>query len=427
MEVVEVPPVPDKYDIIPIHASDVSTFLACRRRWDWSSPARNNLRKRVEIEGVNPNLWFGSGIHYALEMYYHPVLQRDPVEAFTTWFNIQWHGGLVAEEWLERTYDIKAILMPDQHEVKVDVGSMTAIEDSQPMYTIRGLRDLLPDPNQDEFMALFDLGVGMMTFYREYAPKNDDFVVISPEAKFSVPLMRPDNGRIMYAVDTREQSPNYGKKLEVHARGQRDAIVHRPTAGKYCIIDHKTAAKIDEDYFVKLDTDPQCSTYIWASQQEAQIYDLPYKNVDEVIYQALRKVYPKPPTALNNSTPSLNRTEESTTAEMFLEFIKEGALEVWYESNEKAQGYYSWLLANGDENFVVRRIAHRNKAMIANTGYHLGQIATEMLDPKLPIYPRFTGDYSCTRCMFRAPCIAEEDGSGSDYMIDNGYERNRGR
>jgi hypothetical protein len=395
--------VPDKYDIIPIHASDVSAFLRCRRYWDWTSPARNNLRKRVEIDGINVPLWFGSGIHYALEMFYNPVLSRDPVEAFETWFNYQWEGGIVTHEWLERTYDVKPITQGDTD-----------------MFSIRGLRDMHPDPSHEEFMEYKELGIGMMTFYKEYAAKNDNFIVVSPEAKFSVPL-----GFEM--IDYREQSPNYGKKVEVHARGMRDAITYSEETGKYAIMDHKTAAKVDEDYFTKLDTDPQCSTYIWASIEEAKMYDLPYKEIDSVLYNVLRKTFPRPPTPLKNLTPSVNRTEEGTTAELFEAYVRENGLVEWFENNDKAQGYYSWLLEIGDSNFIQRQITYRNKAMIENTGNNIRAIAKEMLNPKLAIYPHFSGDFMCTRCAFRAPCIAKEDGSDVDFLIDNGYERNRGR
>ena len=99
------PVVPDKYDIIPIHTSDVASFLRCRRYWNWSSPAKNNLRTRADVSGINPNLWFGTGIHYALEKFYSPGLKRDPVEAWQTWFAYQWDGGIVTTELLEHTYD----------------------------------------------------------------------------------------------------------------------------------------------------------------------------------------------------------------------------------------------------------------------------------------------------------------------------------
>lgn len=201
------PPIPSKYDVVPIHASDVSHYMKCRRYWDWSSPARNNLRRKVQIYGVDPNLWFGTGIHFTLQCYYDPVLSRDPVETWQTWYQWQWEGGLINKDELEMSYDPN----PKQ---------------TGEVYQIRGLRDLLPDPNLEEFETLRDLGIGMMEFYKEYANRHDDFVVITAEAMFSVPLG-------FEVKDIREQSPNYGKKLEVHARGKRDAIIYVPEFKKF--------------------------------------------------------------------------------------------------------------------------------------------------------------------------------------------------
>ena len=86
--------VPTKWNIIPVHASDRATFKYCRRQWAWSSPSRLNLVPKVDVFGIRENLWFGTGIHHALEKYYSPV-REDPEVAFTTWFNLQWNGGLV--------------------------------------------------------------------------------------------------------------------------------------------------------------------------------------------------------------------------------------------------------------------------------------------------------------------------------------------
>src|SRR5438477_5905716 len=94
---------PGKELIVPVHQSDRGTFRRCRRRWNWSSPMRNNLRTRADISGVSMPLWFGSGIHYALEQYYHPAVKRDPVEAFIEWFELQWNGGDTDDP--NRSYD----------------------------------------------------------------------------------------------------------------------------------------------------------------------------------------------------------------------------------------------------------------------------------------------------------------------------------
>lgn len=407
------PDIPSKWDIIPIHSSDVAAFKQCRRRWNWSSPTRNNLRRRVEIHGISFPLWFGTGIHYALEKFYDPALRRDPVETFLTWFEVQWNGGIVTEEWLETTYDIHPRL----------VGETTGdAKNVVQEWKILGLKDMLPDPFPEEFEQHKLLGVGMLEYYKDYAARNDDFIVLAAESTYSIPLD-------FEVVDQREDSPNYGSKVEVHARGKRDCIAVWPEYDVFGIIDHKTAARIDEAYFAKLDKDEQCSNYLWATIQEAKMYDLPWngKRVDRVIYNAIRKNYPKPPTPLKNGFPSLNRQEEGTTANLFMQYVTENGLEEWFESTEKAQSYYNYLLSEAETAFIQRDLVTRNKFEIEATGRHLRMIAKEMLAPDLKIYPNPTGHFGCIHCAFRAPCIAADDGSDWIGMLTDGFETNRDR
>jgi PD-(D/E)XK nuclease superfamily len=413
-EIVASPPViPSKWDIIPIHGSDIASFKRCRRYWDWTSPARNNLRRRVDIHGIRMDLWFGTGIHYALEMYYDPVLQRDPVESWLTWYQYQLEGGTVTEEWLDRTYDIHPQIAGVEYDVAPQV------------WRIRGLRDLLPNWEmvEEEFLHHKELGVGMMTFYKDWAVKNDDFVTVAAESVYSIPLG-------FEAIDTREDSPNYGRPLEVHARGKRDAIIYYPQYERFGINDHKTAGRIDDAYFKKLEKDEQCSNYLWATIQEAQLYDLPWKGrlVDRVLYTALRKNYPHPPTVLKSGFLSLDRQKEGTTAELFKEaIIGNSNLEYWFQTNDKAQAYYTYLCETADDMFVQRDLVTRNIHEIKATGEHLKMIAKEMLSPDLNIYPNPTGEFRCLECAFRSPCIAADDGSDWQGMLADGYEVNRGR
>lgn len=420
-EVVTRPPaIPSKWDIIPIHGSDVASFKRCRRYWDWTSPARNNLRRRVDIHGVNMALWFGTGIHYALEMYYDPMLKRDPVESFKTWYNYQWEGGIVGEEWLERTYDIH----PRLHKFTHDALAQAEAGDPDDHWHIRGLKELLPNVElvQEEFEAHRELGIGMLTFYKDWALEHDDFITVAAESTYSIPLG-------FDAVDMREDSPNYGKTLQVHARGKRDAVIYFPQYDKFGINDHKSAVRIDEAYFKKLEKDEQCSNYLWATIQESKLYDLPWKDhvVDRVLYTALRKNYPKPPTVLQSGFLSLDRQKEGTTAELFqAAVIGNPNLEEWFRGNEKAQAYYTYLCEMGDSAFVQRDLVTRNKYEIENTGKHLAMVAKEMLnDPS--IYPNPTGEFRCLECAFRNPCIAADDGSDWKGMLADGYEQNRDR
>lgn|SRR5574337_49286 len=409
--------IPSKYDVIPIHASDIASFLRCRRYWDWSSPTRTNLRHKVELHGINQNLWFGSGIHYALEHFYDPILKRDPVESFQTWFGLQWYGGECWEDYLSQTYD------PDPQLIGGELG-IKKFEGRGSQYKIRGLNDLLPDPIQDEWFAFRELGIGMMEYYKNYAKRNDEFEVVATESTFSIPLE-------FKAVDIREESPNFGKKIDVHLRGKRDAILFYPDRKdpkkQYSIHDYKTASKVDEDYFLKLENDAQCTTYVVASIKEAERYKLPWTNISEVLYTALRKVYPKPPTITSRGFPSINRNDESCTAEMFLEAVEEQGLIDWYNNDEKAQAYYEFLVEQGEKRFIQRDFAYRNKTQVDIAFKELQMQAKEMLDPNLKIYKHPTGFSSCTRCQFRAPCLAMDDGSDWKGMLIQGYENNRSR
>lgn len=409
------PVLPDKYDIIPIHGSDMAAYKRCRRYWDWTSPARNNLRRRVEIHGVNIPLWFGTGIHYALEKMYDPLLKHDPVESFTTWYEYQWNGGMVTEDWLDLTYDINPRYGGEW------IGDPGDVKTIHKTWNIRGLRELLPNVEvvQEEFEFHRELGIGMMEFYKHYAEKNDDFIVVAAESSFSIPLE-------FEALDRREESPNYGKMLEVHARGKRDAVVYFTETDKFALIDHKTAERVDEDYFAKLDMDEQCSTYLWATLHEQ---DAPWtaKTVDRVIYQALRKRYPKPPTITTKDLPSINRQQEGTTAEMFKDSILGHPMrEAWFQQDEKAQNYYTFLLEQGDENFITRELVTRNKYEIASTERHIKMIAQEMVGDPM-IYPNPNGTWLCLHCAFRSPCISANDGSDWQGMLSDGYEQNRDR
>ena len=418
------PEIPSKYDIIPIHNSDRGSFRRCRRYFDWSSPTRSNLSLRADLMGINTDLFFGTGIHWALEQYYTPGLRHDPVESWKTWFSIQWQGGLVGEEGLDRVYDLEPKPSVSQQEFT----ALQAGEDIKPsLWIVRGLEDILPDPDGYVYDELYNLGVAMMEGYKLIAAKNDGFEVLVAEHDFSIPIWDYENDCILKAVDLREQSPNYGNVLEVHNRGRMDAIYVKPN-GKIGILDHKTSSRIDEEFFIKLETDEQCTSYLYAGEVEAKFYNLPYAGepMEEVIYNVLRKAAPKEPTMVRGGLFSVNRNEESATYEMLSAFMQEHGI-VYDELPEKHKGYIAWLRDVGDEQFYVRKLVRRNKAQLRNAGFRLYLESMDMLDDKLRIYPNLSNSYKCLRCAFRAPCLAKEAGYDYEDMIRNNYTRTRDR
>lgn len=430
----QAPPAPSKWDVIPIHTSDRATFNDCRRRWDWSSPARLNLTRKVRIHGITWPLFFGTAIHYALEQFYNPVLRQDPVAEFTAFMDLHWNGGIVTED------DI----------TKFGLGDREPRVDSEGNWHVHGLNILLPQADALElYEHHLDMGQGMMRFYKDYAQREDNFTVISVEHDFSVPILQ-QNGKALYMPDRRKmpddwtwmnasQEENiYGPLAyvgendgiiykQVHARGRTDKVIQDNETGQFGIHDYKTVGRqLDEDYFRHLDLDEQCTTYLHCGEREAEMHDLEYRQLDFIIYEALMKGYPKPPTVLKSGLPSIARSTETTTAEMFEGFIKEKGFEVIYNTDVKMQAYYEFLLTEGDARFINRMPVHRNATQKRNCGSRLHDVALDMLDSPR-IYANPSKDYSCLNCAFRGPCIMAEDGSDYISVLEDAYQGNYDR
>jgi hypothetical protein len=245
------------------------------------------------------------------------------------------------------------------------------------------------------------------------------------EHDFSVPIYQPDG-----PIFRREDHRQAGFVLPVHARGRMDVIVQDLETGQYGIFDHKTASRIDDDYFRHLDLDDQLTTYWWAAEQEAKEYDLEYKKIDFAVVNAIRKAFPRPPTILKNGMPSVDRQNESTTAYLFEKHIKDHGLEIIFNSpgdkGEKLRSYYSYLVEMGDKLFIQRDVVMRNETEIRNCGTRLYFEAMDMLNNPA-LYHNPSKDYRCLNCVFRPPCKAMEAGYDWQNMLDDGYESNYDR
>lgn len=423
---------PSKWDIIPIHTSDRATFKDCRRRWYWSSPAMQNLIPKTSINGIYFPFWFGTGIHWSVERSYDPILKEDPESVFDAWYHLQVNGGEVHEDELEMFADRTPIYNANTN-----------------TWTVRGLTEILPFDQSEELEEHHQVGLGMMRYYKDYAEREDDFTVISLEHTFSVPILDP-TGAPLYMVDTRPMpegwEPNltegniYGPLMreldydmgdryekQVHARGRTDMVVQGNNTGNYAIFDHKTAGKaLDESYFDHVDLDEQCTTYLWTSEMEAKMYDLEYTEMAGIVYQALRKAYPTPPTITTRNLPSLNRAEEHTNPQLFEAAVKELGLETWLATDVKAQQYYTYLVENGDKQYIMRKDVKRSKIQKDNAALRIYMEAMDMLSNPY-IYPNPKKEWSCLKCAFRAPCIATEKGYDYEDMLNDGFETNHDR
>lgn len=433
----KLPTNPSKWNIIPIHSSDRATFKDCRRRWVWSSPSHLNLVRKASMYGIIKPLWFGTGIHKALERYYNPAIRDDPAIAWESWFNLQWYGGEVSQE------EIKEFIDREPQPVTNHLGELTG------NYRVMGLSDILPDAyrNEEEFLELKELGIGMMNFYKDWSEVNDNFAVILVEHDFSVPVL-DKSGTPMYAIDNRmmpdnwepnfdegnefgpymrevgnidKLAPDFYIQKQVHVRGRMDKIIQEHESGRYGIRDYKTTSRLGEDYFRHLELDEQCTSYLGFGQLEARLHNLEFKELEFIDYQAILKAVPKPPSVLQNGTPSLARTTETTTAKMFEDYINSGGLRSWFEIDVKAQNYYSWLLELGDDRFIKTTRTWRSNIQRFNAMIRLHAEAKDMLDPNMVPYPNPTKNYSCLNCVFRLPCLQAESGDDYTLTLEDGY------
>jgi hypothetical protein len=92
-----------------------------------------------------------------------------------------------------------------------------------------------------------------------------------------------------------------------------------------------------------------------------------------------------------------------------------------FERDQKMQSYYEWLLKMGDKRYIWPEVVWRNPTQRINAGIRMYYEALDMLNPDLILYPNPTKAYGCLNCLFRAPCIAAEDGSDYKSIIEEGY------
>ena len=340
---------------IPIHTSDRITFKKCRRKWDFSSPIRQGYKRK---EGAKP-LEFGTAIHAALEVYYNPE----------TW------------NWLK----------DDRREVVHGLVLMAFVQTNKLHRLARG--ENISEEDKEDFAERQALGIGMLQNYFLWAPDNDAwFTPVCVEQKFEVPI----DGVWGHLDD----QPMYRGKLDVLAVDKDDW---------YWIIDHKTAARLEEQGpFLELDE--QCGSYAWAVQKQLGI------RVAGVIYNELYKGHPLPPNLNKNQREgrwySVNR-QQDTSYEM--------ALHTLTEANEPLHLYEDYLtfLRNDGKQYVRRTITQRSQEELENLGMQIaGEVVDMLEDPK--IYPN-PDKFSCRWCDYQLPCLATNDGSDVKWILKENY------
>jgi len=229
------------------------------------------------------------------------------------------------------------------------------------------------------------LGEGMLKHYCEYWQDKDTFTPLKTEIEFEVPV--PGLQDTVY-------------------QGRIDALVEDQHGG-YWIVDHKTRGQFGGTDHYELDE--QSGSYCWALQEMLGL------KIEGVIFNELLKSVPKKPELLVRGGLSKNRSQR-TTYELYLQALK--------DNNIAPHDYLDFLefLREKGNPFFRRIQVHRSQTELKNLGEQIRQEALDMFDPNLRIYPA-PGMFNCMGCSYRLPCLAINDGSDVQWIIEANFKK----
>lgn len=350
----------DKTDrTIYLHNSDRTTFKRCRRKWDFSSPFRKNLRTKVEN---HKPFWFGSAIHFAFEDY---------------------HG-----------YN--------------RFGSLNAAFDA---YT----ESFNPADLPDDIDELKELGHNMLDHYGSWIfTLEDRFETVWIDGKPQVEVTFD-----LLFEDLTELAPD---GIKIAYGGTFDRVV-QDKDGKWYILDYKTAkvfdtAKLPTDQ--QISAYLWAAEQIYQREFEGFVYVQLHKSPPKP--PKLLKNGKVSTAKLQRTTKMLylRKLQEVYGYEDYL--FKASEEELDYLLNlDKEYNENQNLEQFGDCGLLVS-IVHRSQTHIENTYDHIIAEGKEMINPDLPIYPNFTKDCSWD-CQFKDACLALEDVGDCSFYMDGYEQR----
>jgi hypothetical protein len=367
-----------------IHTSEIRSFHSCRRRWDLA------YRQGYLPEETPKPLEFGIAFHIAMQVFYNPetwssTTPKEKVEAAVTAF----------------------------------IGEC---ERQRRVYLQFTNQERLMEGEGDDYTARIDLGIGMLEWYGlQIHPEWDTwFKPVYVEVPFRVPIHHPDGSILTCPYEHGECGQLHPKDAPVTYDGRLDLIIEDLLNGGYFIWDHKSAAQPRKNDML-LNIDPQVGGYTWAARVMLGI------DVRGFMYVEFRKGFPKPPDLLTRRYKgklfSTNKLAE-TDLDHFLATVKRN------DSVALEQGLYDeyiqWL-KGGDRNhpppvYHQRFPVVKTRKELRLFGDYIYQVATDMVDPRLRIYPS-PSQYSCSGCPYFQPCLHMFMGEDHMHSLQTNFRK----
>ena len=331
---------------------------------------------------------FGSIMHRNLV----PVRTAKPLE-----FGTDWHEGMAClydpDTWaLVRNLKTRGPILESVRQVFINANNthMKKNADEATGYIDQEVRD--------DYVEREALGLGMLDGYFSWQIDIDNFTPTHIEVDFEVPII-DDAGNEMLCMC-------HG--WPVMYQGRLDGIV-QDSFGWYWILEHKTAAQLADTQHLQLDE--QTGSYAWAVQQMLGI------RVQGVIYNEAVKKVAHPPLELMSTRQGRNfsvNKQQDTTYELALTTLTKAG-----EDLDLYDDFLTYLKLQGNK-FYRRTQVHRNIHELQDQGRRIYWEAREMLDPGTVPYPN-PSRFNCMMCSFRQPCIAMNDGSDYEFLLEEDY------
>lgn len=227
-----------------LRTSERNLFKKCQWAWERSYVDKLKLDRQESMA-----LWFGTGIHLALEKWYIPgtVRGRDPRGTWREYVN----------------------------ESRADTDYVNTYKDGE----------------FDEAVSALELGEDMLTQYLDEYGTEEHLEVISAEQTFQVPIRHPswEPGENVDPEEDRKRMEQHGD-ITTYV-GTFDMVVRDLRDNKLYVWDHKTAAQLGSANTQYLPLDDQAGAYWAIATYTLRKQGLigPKEHIEGVVYNYLRK------------------------------------------------------------------------------------------------------------------------------------------
>ncbi len=336
-----------------IRTSDRLGFKSCRRRWNLQSHLHRNLEPK---QTVTP-LWFGTGLHFALEDYFGSKQFPTAADAFTAFVTASMKSG----------------------------------------------RQTMPD----DWEHLQNMGQSMLNYFECYWLRNRDPLRTyikdgKPQTEINFQIDIPFDIRAMYP-DSPYKNAIYSGTIDRISIDEEDRL---------WLIDYKTTQVMKATHFAN---DSQVAAYCWAAQ-----HMYPEKEVMGMIYWQFLKDIPKGPTILKSGKASVNkqqRTSHSLYRKVLIDIY--GSMEN-PEIPPDNMDFLNMLSAKetpDHDAYISREKIYKNAHSLHAESQHILAELVDMLNPNLPMYPN--ANFMCPRmCSFYNVCTSMDDGSDWEHQLN---------